>query len=317
MNDEHMDELRNAILNNNKMLYCMKNRPCNETCMCWKLECGNGWLHVIDEMSKSLEALNYAYYPRFRVRIQADQVKEKFGLLHFYYSIVSDPPRWMCLWHKLFQKLFDNVAKLDFKKMNVVDHDAYDDVVEEEIATKEEFDEDKKNYSRCENVEFIERDGKYIKKTTFRRCMQTHFVATQHRFLFKLLLNRYVIENLPMKLFNFYPSHKQRCIKQLLYDKAQEIVKKAEDDCFNVCEHCGRHISDDRLYSPRCTTRVWIQYLCKECADKTKQQYIMNDAVWENGKIIMTKEEYAKEKAEIDARFKAAQDEEIDDEDQD
>ena len=318
MNDEHMNELRNAILNDNKMLYCMKNRPWNETCMCWKLECGDGWLHVINEMSKSLEALNYIYYPKFRVRIQMDQLKSKFATLHAYYSVIADPPKWMCMWHNVFQKLFDKVSQLNFKKVSVLDRDAYDEVVEKELATREEFEKEKKDCAYCENVEVFEKDGKFIRKATYHHYKQTHPEATKHKLLYKLLCRRHVIENFPSQLFNFTPSHKQQCIIELIEEKAKAIVSKAEKACECVCEKCGHYISDESKYSPRCTTRGWITYLCPKCADESGQEYIMNGSVWKDGKEIMTKKQYAEEKAKIAERFKVAQEdddlEEIDDE---
>lgn|SRR5690348_16325696 len=48
-------------------------------------ECGDGWFHLIDELSKELEPLckeNPEYY--------ASQVKEKFGTLRFYMYSTND-----------------------------------------------------------------------------------------------------------------------------------------------------------------------------------------------------------------------------------
>ena len=305
MTNEEAKIAKNKILSENKILYCMKDRPATETTMCWGLEINNGWLNIVDEMSKQLEALNYMFYPKFRVRIQMDQVKEKFGLLTVYYSIVSDPFRWMCIWKKCMNKVFDMISRLDFKKLAVLDRDEYNEIVEEEIFSKEQFEKEKKQYIRCENVDVFERDGKYIKKSTFHHCRQTHYIPTKHRFLFKILQIRHIIENMPMKMLNVMPSHKQRCIEELLDDKAYAIVKKAEDACYDVCELCGHHIADDNEYSPRCITQGWIQYLCKDCADKSNNKYVMNGAVWRAGKEIVSKEERAKDIAEINRKLKS------------
>lgn len=315
MNKENIKKLRHSILHDNKMLYCMHDRSCMETCMCWGLECGDGWLQPIDDMSKALEGLNHIFYPKFRVRVQMDQVKEKFGLLTCHYSVISDPSKWMCIWHSLFQKLFDKIAKLDFKLVEVLDKDAYDEVVEKELSSREEFENEKKAIANCDNVEVLERDGKFIRKATYHHYKKTHHEATQHRWLFKLLSIRWKIENFPMTLFNFSPSHKQKCISHIVDEKARAIVQKAEKDCYEVCEQCGHYISDESDYLPRCTTRGWISYLCQDCADKTGQQYIMNGAVWQNGKEVMSKKQYAEEKAKIEERFKKAQEEEEDNED--
>lgn len=46
-------------------------------------ECDNGWIGLIDELSKKLEEINNKY-PNFEDRIYAVQVKQKFGGLRFY-----------------------------------------------------------------------------------------------------------------------------------------------------------------------------------------------------------------------------------------
>lgn len=56
-------------------LYAQRNMPASQTCMCWGFP-GDGWFGLLLEASVALEALN--------LRIQAVQVKEKFGTLRFY-----------------------------------------------------------------------------------------------------------------------------------------------------------------------------------------------------------------------------------------
>lgn len=58
--------------------------------MCLGWECGSGWFNVLHEVSCKLEALNLIYYPKYKVRIQANQVKEKFGTLRFYFSVICE-----------------------------------------------------------------------------------------------------------------------------------------------------------------------------------------------------------------------------------
>ena len=318
MIDEEFEKLKQDILNENKMLYCMHSHSCMETCMCWGLEIEKGWIRIVDDMSKALEALNYMFYPKFRVRVQMDQVKSKFACLTCYYSVVSDPPRWICAWHDFSQWVFGKISKLDFRRIEVLDKDAYEEVVEKELATKEEFENEKKLCKNCSNVQVFERDGKFIRKATYQHFKKTHMEATKHKFLYWLLSRRYSIENWLSNLFNVHPSYKQRCISEIVEEKAKAIVQKAEKECYGVCEHCGHYISDESRYSPRCITRGWISYLCHECADKTGQQYVMDGSVWQDGKEIMTKKQYAEECAKIEARFKAAQEDDskdIDDED--
>lgn len=76
-----------------------------ESCMAWGLEVGDGWYTILDTLC---EALTYTYTTSiilkpedatetefyFRVnapQVVADQVKEKFGTLRFYYHLEFDP----------------------------------------------------------------------------------------------------------------------------------------------------------------------------------------------------------------------------------
>ena len=100
-----------------------RNKPMQETCMCWGFECGDGWFNILDQLMGSIQhhidwkekqrkwAMDYNYMaaqckagnfdlfeetmkalPNFREvpesipQVTLDQVKEKFGTLRFYYS---------------------------------------------------------------------------------------------------------------------------------------------------------------------------------------------------------------------------------------
>ena len=61
-----------------------------ETAMCWGFECGDGWYNIIDTLCATIKSREYnlsirvldkeEYFP-----VIADQVKEKYGGLRFYY----------------------------------------------------------------------------------------------------------------------------------------------------------------------------------------------------------------------------------------
>lgn len=63
------------------LLYRDRHGDKMETCMCWGFP-GNGWFHLLYELSSKLEPLIEAQ-PEDQ-RAVAVQVKEKFGTLHFY-----------------------------------------------------------------------------------------------------------------------------------------------------------------------------------------------------------------------------------------
>ena len=58
-----------------------------ETCMCWGIECPKGWWHILEQLCTALEIQNMEFTSKYGVAIVADQVKEKFGTLRFYFTI--------------------------------------------------------------------------------------------------------------------------------------------------------------------------------------------------------------------------------------
>jgi len=71
------------------MLYAQRSRGMRDTCMCWGFEIGDGWVRIIERLSDRLERINQKL-PKDEARIEAVQVKEKFGGLRFYTSRCHD-----------------------------------------------------------------------------------------------------------------------------------------------------------------------------------------------------------------------------------
>ena len=90
MRSDKEKKLMIETMENCAILYCNKNLPMTQSLCCFGWECGSGWFYVLNEMSCKLEALNLLYYPKYKVKIQADQVKEKFGTLRFYFSVICE-----------------------------------------------------------------------------------------------------------------------------------------------------------------------------------------------------------------------------------
>ena len=55
---------------------------------CWA--CGPGWDGPLEKLSYKLEALNVLLYDRWKVRVVTAQIKEKFGMLRFYFGCLVD-----------------------------------------------------------------------------------------------------------------------------------------------------------------------------------------------------------------------------------
>lgn len=72
-------ELQDKIFAAFPSLYCRKDLPMTETCMCWGIETGDGWFDLIYKLSQDIVNISKD--------VRAEQVKEKFGELRFYYSM--------------------------------------------------------------------------------------------------------------------------------------------------------------------------------------------------------------------------------------
>jgi uncharacterized Zn finger protein (UPF0148 family) len=55
--------------------------------MCWGIECPLGWFNIIKQLCTVLEFYNMEFVKNHGVAIVANQVKEKFGTLRFYYTV--------------------------------------------------------------------------------------------------------------------------------------------------------------------------------------------------------------------------------------
>jgi len=94
------------------------NKSPQETCMCWGLDCGDGWYNLIDTLCEAITCSfttsieldgedgtrlgikpfiykdaepNYRFFFETKApQVVADQVKEKFGTLRFYFHLEFD-----------------------------------------------------------------------------------------------------------------------------------------------------------------------------------------------------------------------------------
>ena len=69
------------------ILFQERKKSMQETCMCWGIECPKGWWHILEQLCTVLEFHNMEFKDKYGIAIVADQVKEKFGTLRFYYTV--------------------------------------------------------------------------------------------------------------------------------------------------------------------------------------------------------------------------------------
>ena len=78
-------ELEDKLYQKYPKIFRQKDLSMKETCMCWGIECGAGWYDLINFLCFHLQFdIDKNNYPQ----VEASQVKEKYGGLCFYYSIL-------------------------------------------------------------------------------------------------------------------------------------------------------------------------------------------------------------------------------------
>lgn len=61
-----------------------------QTCMAWGMECDDGWFKLLENCLKKMQYACDAFSKDGReVQVIADQIKEKYGTLRFYYHVVG------------------------------------------------------------------------------------------------------------------------------------------------------------------------------------------------------------------------------------
>ena len=261
-------------MNSCPILFCQKDKSMMETCMCWGIECGEGWYKPLNTLCQQLEQLNKTYHRKYRIRIQADQVKEKFGGLRFYHSVHVDPP-----WYKrvvgypfnFINKFIDKHVKFQYE--TIVDQPAHTEEHWEKIS-KEDFDNKKPgNSSNDYGWKFKEQDGEYYRNMCVHCGIQSH----------RVLKNHFVLDKIRSKCFIWYYniishklSKKQQFISDMIYDIADALVQRCENKCWDTCEYCGAENTTDS--SNIITTSGWIKRICKKCA---QQSYDKNTKLYD------------------------------------
>jgi len=78
MSNKDFDELMCRL---HPSLFRNRGKPMSETCMCWGFACGQGWHPLLADLCDGLHYISAVT----TINVVADQVKEKFGTLRFYW----------------------------------------------------------------------------------------------------------------------------------------------------------------------------------------------------------------------------------------
>lgn len=82
------EELDKQLCEKYPKIFANRYKPMTETAMCWGFEVGDGWYTIIDSLCGQIQNhIDWQNRKEEKVaQVVADQVKEKFGGLRFYYS---------------------------------------------------------------------------------------------------------------------------------------------------------------------------------------------------------------------------------------
>lgn len=96
------EELDKLLCERYPKIFADRYKPMTETAMCWGFSCGEGWFNIIDQLCANIQHHIDARNERRELllkdnphnlkipdhvpQVVAEQVKEKFGTLRFYYT---------------------------------------------------------------------------------------------------------------------------------------------------------------------------------------------------------------------------------------
>jgi hypothetical protein len=92
--------LDDYLCNKYPKIFADRNKPPTETCMCWGFSHQAGWFFLINYLCQSIQSYIDSYNkaePNSVPQVVADQVKEKFGSLRFYFHGGNDEIHGMVL----------------------------------------------------------------------------------------------------------------------------------------------------------------------------------------------------------------------------
>jgi len=139
-------ELQERLFKKYPKLFRQVNLPPSQTCMCWGIECGKGWFPIIEALCEWLDwNIKHNDYPQ----VEFIQIKEKFGGLRIYYTIVGK---------ELSEKEFNRRKKIKNKYKDYKTYKEYYNIHFYKIDGAIEF-AGRISYKICENCG---RPGKLI-----------------------------------------------------------------------------------------------------------------------------------------------------------
>lgn len=119
--EERNRDVYEGFMEKYPILFQDKDKSPQQTCMCWGIECPEGWLELLTELCNKLEFLNNTACKQFNVAIVATQCKEKFGGLRFYYDILPlcEDENFEKTYHIIYELVGDIIRMAEIHSENI------------------------------------------------------------------------------------------------------------------------------------------------------------------------------------------------------
>lgn len=273
---DYFEKKYKSTVDDCRILY--KDNFCN-----WDVE--HGWYDILSEFSYLCEELNIRFYKKYRFRISLEQIKQKFGTLRIYATVVQDPCRFSTWIIDILKKVISKLKKIDYNLKRTTCNNSHSNYVIEIYDTENELTNDKKNGS---NVTISQIKDKFVKTIKYKECEKIIYKPTKYKIIYYF---KCVLEKITRWLFNFSftlqkltNSKKDDAIMEYMNIKMDKFISEYEHKSENICERCGYVINKN--YDSVCYTIGWITTLCESCAQKSGYEYEMDGKIYNNGTFI-------------------------------
>jgi hypothetical protein len=245
-----------------------------------KWETSSGWDEVIRKFSIKCEELNLRFYGKYRLKIIAEQIKQKWGELRIYCSIKLDPHPFTRFLRRVIGRMTNRLNRVDYKYKTVVDSYSHKKHLISVFDSKDS--RDKLGRILDPNSGNFEWCGKFIRTTDYDVFGTHHLEPTRHRLLKKIFAGlvkfNMRLGNEPSKI-----SKDTELIREYMDMMLDTYTTEAENEAVHTCEECGRKLI---VESDRCWTKGWVRCLCKSCAIAGKGRYYCDGELYEKGVLI-------------------------------
>lgn len=242
-----------------------------DDCCTWCV--GRGWTQIVSDFCYECEMLNIQFYDKYRIRIHIDQIKEKFGTLRIYTSVVIDPNKYIMKIKTFIDKI---ITKLNNKNYNL------EQIVDIPSHTKTIFKISKHKTGDCEK----KINNYYVDTKNVFTFPQTHMIPRNNKFSYWCMKSLEKISKLLYSVKSYSDISRLNVIRTYIETQVQNLTSKYERQSKDICEYCGKELNKDR--KKRCTTIGWIKTICLDCAKSGDQHYMIGGKEYYKGQLIST-----------------------------